>query len=174
MDYWFAALLRLVAGNKPFIYSQQSRRTRGKLLWKSSYTSSKIPKNLWKNPKILLNPRTQEISKNCIKYLEKPNKILKIIAILRNPIKFKHLNRELAWKCPLLILILRFKNNSTDYMSQKMSKGKIFRKNQLKKSQNPEKNCRDFLIPKILVRFFQSNLPLVDACGVSSTWQRPV
>jgi hypothetical protein len=30
-----------------------------------------------------------------------------------------------------------------------------------KKSQNPEKNCRDFLIPKIFVRFFQSNLPLV-------------
>jgi hypothetical protein len=28
------------------------------------------------------------------------------------------------------------------------------------KSQNPVKNCRDFLIPKILVRFFQSNLPL--------------
>jgi hypothetical protein len=41
-------------------------RARGKLLWKSSYTSSKIPKNLWKNPKILLNPRipkSQEISK---------------------------------------------------------------------------------------------------------------
>jgi hypothetical protein len=46
----------------------------------------------------------------------------------------------------------------------------MFRKNQLKKSQNPlnlgknsqnpEKNCRDFLIPKIFVRFFQSNLPL--------------
>jgi hypothetical protein len=30
----------------------------------------------------------------------------------------------------------------------------------VKKSQNPEKNCRDFLIPKIFVRFFQSNLPL--------------
>jgi hypothetical protein len=29
-----------------------------------------------------------------------------------------------------------------------------------KKSQNPEENCRDFLIPKIFVRFFQSNLPL--------------
>jgi hypothetical protein len=29
-----------------------------------------------------------------------------------------------------------------------------------KKSQNPEKNCRDFLIPKIFVRFFQSNIPL--------------
>jgi hypothetical protein len=29
-----------------------------------------------------------------------------------------------------------------------------------KKSQNPEKNCRDFLISKIFVRFFQSNLPL--------------
>jgi hypothetical protein len=40
----------------------------------SPYTSSKIPKNLWKNPKILLNPRikkSQEIFKNCIKYLEK-------------------------------------------------------------------------------------------------------
>jgi hypothetical protein len=74
--------------------------------------------------------------------------------------------------------LLHFKNNSTDYMSQKISEkvrrkkkeGKIFRKNQLKKSQNPlnlgkksqnpEKNCRDFLIPKIFVRFFQSNLPL--------------
>ena len=31
-----------------------------------------------------------------------------------------------------------------------------------KKSQNPEKNCRDFLIPKIFVRFFQSNLPHVN------------
>jgi hypothetical protein len=29
-----------------------------------------------------------------------------------------------------------------------------------KKSQNPEKNCRDFLIPKNFVSFFQSNLPL--------------
>jgi hypothetical protein len=50
-------------------------QTRGKLLWKSSYTSTKIPKNLWKNPQILLNPRipkSLEISKNCIKYLEKP------------------------------------------------------------------------------------------------------
>ena len=74
--------------------------------------------------------------------------------------------------------LLHFKNNSTDnYMSQKMSE-KVRRKkireniskNQLKKipkslnlgkkSQNPEKNCRDFLIPKIFVRFFQSNLPL--------------
>ena len=55
-------------------------------------------------------------------------------------------------------------------MSQKMSGKKIIReniskksKNPLnlgKKSQNPEKNCRDFLIPKIFVRFFQSNLPL--------------
>jgi hypothetical protein len=33
------------------------------------------------------------------------------------------------------------------------------------KSQNPEKNCRDFLIPKIFVRFFQSNLPLVLLCS---------
>jgi hypothetical protein len=74
--------------------------------------------------------------------------------------------------------LLRFKNNSADYMSQKMSE-KVRRKkireniskksaekksqnplNLGKKSQNPEKNCRDFLIPKILVRFFQSNLPL--------------
>jgi hypothetical protein len=62
---------------------------------------------------------------------------------LRNAIKFKHLNRELpiGVKMPFVDL-LRFKNNSTDYMSQKMwekvnisgIKGKIFRKNQLKKN----------------------------------------
>jgi hypothetical protein len=55
-------------------------------------------------------------------------------------------------------------------MSEKVRRKKIIRENQLKKiqkslkfgkkSQNPEKNCRDFLIPKIFVRFFQSNLPL--------------
>ena len=64
-----------------------------------------------------------------------------------------------------IVDLLHFKNNSTDYMSQK-----IFRKNQLKKSKNPlnlgkkyqntEKNCLDFLVQKIFVRFFQSNLPL--------------
>jgi hypothetical protein len=32
--------------------------------------------------------------------------MLKIIAILRNPIKFKHLNRELAWKCLSLIYLV--------------------------------------------------------------------
>jgi hypothetical protein len=50
-------------------------------------------------------------------------------------------------------------------MSQKVRRKKIreniskksAEKNPLnlgKKSQNPEKNCRDFLIPKIFVRFF--------------------
>ena len=75
--------------------------------------------------------------------------------------------------------LLSFKNNSTDYtISQKMSEKvrrkkireniskKSTEKNPLnlgKKSQNPEKNCRDFLIPKIFVLFFQSNLPLAFA-----------
>ena len=31
--------------------------------------------------------------------------------------------------------------------------------NLAKRSQNPKKNCRDFLIPRIFVRFFQSNYP---------------
>ena len=66
--------------------------------------------------------------------------------------------------------LLHFKNNSTDlYVAKKFGEkkeGKIISKksqnplNLGKKSQNPEKNCRDFLIPKIFVRFFQSNLPL--------------
>jgi hypothetical protein len=64
----------------------------------------------------------------------------------------------------------RFKNNSTDYMSQKISE-KVRRKkimgNISKKSaeknpqipQNPEKNCRDFLIPKIFVRLIYPSPP---------------
>ena len=41
----------------------------------------------------------------------------------------------------------------------------ISKKNQIsqtgKKSQNPKKNCRDFLIPRIFVRFVQNKLSLV-------------
>jgi hypothetical protein len=79
-------------------------------------------------------------------------------------------------KTPLVDL-LHFKNNLTDNMSQKIAgkvrgknKGKYFKNNLKTKSENPlnfgkkiaepEKNCRDFLISKIFVRFFQSNLPL--------------
>jgi hypothetical protein len=105
-----------------------------------------------------------------------PNKILKIIAIFGNPIKFKHLNRELAWKCPSLIYFVLKEFDGLHIAknfgksSAKKHKGKYFEKiswkksqnplNLGKKSQNPEENCRDFLIPKIFVRFFQSNLPL--------------
>jgi hypothetical protein len=52
----------------------------------------------------------------------------------------------------------------------KKNKGKYFEKISLKKSQNPEKNCRDFLIPKIFVRFFQSNLPLVASNAWVNSW----
>jgi hypothetical protein len=89
---------------------------------------------------------------------------------LRNPIKFKYLNRELAWKYSSLIyFILK--------SSAKKKKGNISKnsaeKNPLnlgKKSQNPEKNCLDFLIPKIFVRFFRSNLPLVKINEVYSQY----
>jgi hypothetical protein len=114
--------------------------------------------------------------------LEKAHKILKIIAILGNPIKFKHLNRELAWKCPSVDLF-RLKKIRRIICRKKFPKkfcGKKIRENILKKSaeknplnlgkksQNPEKNCRDFLTPKIFVRFFQSNLPLASACTFQS------
>ena len=74
--------------------------------------------------------------------------------------------------------LLRFKNYSTDYMSQKISekiRRKKIRENISKKlaekipkslkfgKKNPrtrEKLPGFFLIPKIFVRFFQSNLPL--------------
>jgi hypothetical protein len=51
----------------------------------------------------------------------------------------------------------KIRENISKKSAEKTSKNPL---NLGKKSQNPEKNCRDFLIPKILVRFFQSNLPL--------------
>jgi hypothetical protein len=75
--------------------------------------------------------------------------------------------------------LLHFKNNSTDlYVAKKFGekKGKIISKKSAEKKPKslkfgekipePEKNCRDFLIPKIFVRFFQSNLPLDANTGV--------
>ena len=65
----------------------------------------------------------------------------------------------------ILKIIRRMSQKMSEKVRRKKNKGKYFEKSQNplnlgKKSQNLEKNCRDFLIPKIVVRFFQSNLPL--------------